>query len=356
MTASSTLMLRPLLTPAADGAEGALALAGGTLRFARVEATVRAEGGGAVERALLGLAELRPWAAARGLEAAAVARLDALVRPRAPIAGLTFDRPRIMGVVNVTPDSFSDGGAFLDPGPAVEHGLRLRDEGADILDIGGESTRPGSLPVPVEEELRRVVPVVRALAREGAVVSIDTRRAAVMRAALDAGAAMVNDITALSGDPDSQAALRDTGAAAILMHMQGEPQTMQDAPSYRDPALDIAELLEARLAGCSAAGIDRARLVVDPGIGFGKTVAHNLDLLRRVALFHGLGCAVLVGVSRKRFISALSRGEPPGDRLGGSLAAALAVLNLGIQILRVHDVAATAQALRIWCSLHVGES
>ncbi len=351
MTGAATLMLRPLAVPAADAGASAAVLAGGPLRFDRVEATLRTSGG-AVERTLLEVAELGAWAAARGQAAAAAERLDALVRPRAPLAGMTLDRPRIMGVVNVTPDSFSDGGAFFDPGQAIAHGLTLRGDGADLLDIGGESTRPGALPVPVEEELRRVVPVVRGLAGQGVPVSIDTRRAAVMRAALDAGATMINDITALAGDPGAVAVVRDSGAPAILMHMQGEPRTMQAAPCYRDAALDIADFLAARLEACAEAGIDPTRLVIDPGIGFGKTVEHNLDLLRRVALFHGLGCAVLIGVSRKRFIAALSRDEPPAGRLGGSLAAALAVLDRGVQILRVHDVAGTAQAVSVWAAMH----
>jgi dihydropteroate synthase len=261
---------------------------------------------------------------------------------------LSLDRPRIMGVINTTPDSFSDGGRFADPARAIAHGLALIEAGADILDIGGESTRPGAAPISLAEELDRTIPVVEALARTGAVVSIDTRHAAVMRAALAAGARIVNDITALSGDPESLATIAASEAAVVLMHMQGEPRTMQQEPRYRDAPLDIYDGLSARVAACAAAGIERARLAVDPGIGFGKTVRHNVEILADLALYHGLGAAVLLGVSRKSFIGRLSRGEDAANRLAGSLAAALAGLDRGVQIIRAHDVAETAQAVAIW--------
>jgi len=338
--------LRPIPVPPGDAGPAARPLAGGGLVFDRVEA-VAGRGAGA-ERAVLALPELAPWAAARGLADRAAARLAALTAPRAPLAGLALDRPRLMGIVNVTPDSFSDGGEAFDAGRAVDRGLAQRAAGADILDVGGESTRPGAEPVPVEEELRRVLPVVRGLAAAGAVVSIDTRRARVMAAALDAGAAIVNDVTALAGDPDSLPLVARAGAPAVLMHMQGDPRSMQRAPHYEDAPLDVHDVLAARIAACAEAGIGPDRLVVDPGIGFGKTVTHNLQILHRVAVCHGLGCAVLVGASRKRFIGALSRNEPPGERVPGSVAAALAALDRGVQILRVHDVAETAQAIALW--------
>ncbi|HSR72046.1 MAG TPA: dihydropteroate synthase, partial [Kiloniellales bacterium] len=255
---------------------------------------------------------------------------------------------RIMGVINVTPDSFSDGGDRLDPGRAVADGLALREAGAEILDVGGESTRPGSEPIEPEEELNRVIPVIRGLAREGALISIDTRRARVMAEALDAGARIVNDVTALSGDPESLPLVARAVAPLVLMHMRGEPRTMQADPVYDDAPRDIYDWLAARIAACEAAGIPRARIAIDPGIGFGKTVEHNLQILARLALFHGLGCVVLLGVSRKSFIGRLSQGEPPKERVPGSLAAALAGLARGVQILRVHDVAETRQALSIW--------
>lgn len=274
--------------------------------------------------------------------------LTALTSPRAPIAGLTLDRPRIMGIVNVTPDSFSDGGDRFDPDAAIAAGMAMAAAGADILDIGGESTRPGAAPVSIAEECRRVLPVVQALADAGHRVSIDSRNAAVIEAALAAGAAIVNDVTALSGDPGSLAVAAAGGVPVVLMHMLGDPRTMQQDPRYDDVLLDIWDYLAERIAACEAAGIPRARLVVDPGIGFGKTVRHNLDLIRHCALFHSLGCAVLVGASRKSFIARLSRGEAAKERVPGSVAVALAALDRGVQLVRVHDVAETAQAVAVW--------
>jgi dihydropteroate synthase len=263
-------------------------------------------------------------------------------------AGLTLERTRIMGVVNVTPDSFSDGGETLEPSAAIARGLAMLADGADILDVGGESTRPGASPVPVADELARVVPVVRELARAGALVSIDTRHAEVMAAAIDAGAAIINDVTALAGDPRSLPLAAAVGASVILMHMQGEPQTMQRAPYYRDPAGEVFAWLRERLAACQGAGIPSERVAVDPGIGFGKTVPHNLDILGRLARGRDIGCAIVVGVSRKSMIARLSRGEPPRQRLPGSIAAGLAAVAAGANILRVHDVPETRQALAVW--------
>ncbi len=259
-----------------------------------------------------------------------------------------LDAPLVMGIVNATPDSFSDGGDYFDSAAAVAHGLALHAEGADILDIGGESTRPGAAIVPPDEEQRRVVPVIAALAKAGAVVSIDTRNAATMAAAIDAGAAIVNDVTALAGDPASLELVAQRRVGAILMHMQGEPQTMQAAPSYADAPAEIAAYLAKRLAACREAGIAPELLCVDPGIGFGKTVAHNAEILANVPKLRALGAAVLIGASRKAFIGALSKAERPKERLPGSLAAALAAVAGGADILRVHDVAATRQALSVW--------
>lgn len=263
-------------------------------------------------------------------------------------AGLVLDRPRLMGIVNVTPDSFSDGGRFLETEAAIAHGRALRAAGADILDVGGESTRPGASPVGAAEEKARVVPVVKALAAEGALVSIDTRHASVMAAALDAGARLVNDVTALEGDPDSLALVARRVVPVVLMHMRGEPGTMQNDPRYNDVVAEVRDYLERRVAACTAAGIPKERIAVDPGIGFGKTVDHNLALIRHLDRLADLGCAILLGASRKSFIGALSKGEPATERLPGSLAAALAGVARGAHILRVHDVAATAQALAVW--------
>ncbi|MCZ6467234.1 MAG: dihydropteroate synthase, partial [Alphaproteobacteria bacterium] len=266
-------------------------------------------------------------------------------------AGLALGRPLIMGIINVTPDSFSDGGEALDAGRALARGRALADAGADIVDVGGESTRPGAAPVAVDDELARVLPVVRGLSEAGFVVSVDTRHARVMEAALDAGAAIINDITALTGDPGSLGVAAARAAPVILMHMQGDPRTMQDEPRYEDAALDVYDYLAGRVAACEAAGVERTRIAVDPGIGFGKTVDHNVRILNRLALYHGLGCALVLGVSRKSFIARLSRGEAPKQRLAGSLAAALAAVAQGAHILRVHDVAETRQALGVWSAI-----
>jgi len=320
----------------------ALPLAGGPLAFTFCEIIA------AGERPILSLSEARSWAAKAGRAeelAAALARASAR---RSEFAGLSLDRPRIMSVVNVTPDSFSDGGDFAEAKVAIAHGLAMMEAGADILDIGGESTRPGSEPLPVEEELARVLPVVRALAAADALVSIDTRRARVMGEAIEAGARIVNDITALAGDPESLALVATSGLPVVLMHMQGEPRSMQANPVYADAPLDIRDFFVDRFAACRAAGIPAERIAVDPGIGFGKNDRHNIAVLRDLAVYHELGSAIALGVSRKSFIGRLSRKEPPKQRVPGSLAAGLAGLDRGAQILRVHDVAETRQALGIW--------
>ncbi len=274
--------------------------------------------------------------------------VERLCRPRQAIAGLTLDRPRIMGIVNVTPDSFSDGGRYLARDAAIEHALHLEAEGAEILDIGGESTRPGSDAVDLGEECRRVLPVVAALAkRSRALISIDTRKAEVMRRAALDGAHIINDVSALTHDPRGLEAAAASGLPIVLMHTRGDPRTMQQNPIYDDVILDVCDWLEARIEACEAAGIPRARLIVDPGIGFGKTLAHNLALLGSLGLYHGLGCALLLGASRKSFIGKLT-GAGTNERLPGSLAAALIGAEHGAQILRVHDVAATRQALSVW--------
>jgi dihydropteroate synthase len=256
-----------------------------------------------------------------------------------------------MGVVNVTPDSFSDGGQFFEPAAAIAHGLRLHAEGADIVDVGGESTRPGADAVSAGEEISRVVPVIEVLARAGALVSIDTRKAAVMRAAVGAGARMINDISALRYDPDSLATAGASGVTVVLMHSQGEPATMQLQPRYERVALDVFDHLAARVQAWTDAGYERARLIVDPGIGFGKTLEHNLEILSELGLYLGLGLPVLLGVSRKSFIGRLTGRAPPTERLPGSLAAALWAIVAGVAILRVHDVAATQQAVALWHAL-----
>jgi dihydropteroate synthase len=256
-------------------------------------------------------------------------------------------RPLVMGVVNVTPDSFSDGGLFLDPERAIAHGAELVAEGADLLDVGGESTRPGAEAVSAEVELERVGPVVEALAAAGGSaipVSIDTAKAPVARAALDRGAAIVNDVTALRGDPELAGLCAERGCEVVLMHMQGSPRTMQADPRYDDVVDDVRAYLAERIEAAIAAGIGEDRIWVDPGIGFGKTVEHNLELLRRLDELAELGRPVVIGTSRKRFLGAIT-GRDVGDRLGATIASNALALAAGADVFRVHDVAAARQAL-----------
>lgn len=275
------------------------------------------------------------------------AMLARLTASRAALAGLAMDRPQIMGILNVTPDSFSDGGRFLDPAAALAQAQAMVAEGAALLDIGGESTRPGAAEVPVADEIARTEPVIAALRDAGVPLSIDTRKAAVAQAALAAGAGIVNDVSALSLDAGMAGVVAAAQVPLVLMHARGTPATMQDAPLYDDVLLDVYDWLERRIAVAEAAGIARGRIVVDPGIGFGKTVAHNLALIRGLSLFHGLGCPVLLGASRKRFIGTISGEEQADRRVAGSLAVALAGAAQGAQILRVHDVAETRAALAL---------
>ncbi len=269
-------------------------------------------------------------------------------------AGLTLETPRIFGIINVTPDSFSDGGETLAVADAVGRGRAMLADGADVLDVGGESTRPGAEPVSAAEEISRVAPVIGELVRLGAPVSVDTRRPDVMRAAIGAGATIVNDVTALTGDADSLGVVADSGVSVVLMHMLGDPRTMQDDPSYENAALDVFGYLSDRVAALEAAGIGRHRVAVDPGIGFGKTVRHNLEILNRLDLYRDLGCPVMLGVSRKSFIATLSQGEPPKARVPGSVAAAVLAARQGVSLFRVHDVAETRQALSVWRAIEEG--
>ena len=264
---------------------------------------------------------------------------------------LRLDRPRVMGIVNVTPDSFSDGGAHDSTEAAVAHGLQLVAEGADLLDIGGESTRPGAAPVSVEEELRRVVPVIQALAERTQVpLSVDTFKPEVMRAAVAAGAGMINDIHALRQD-GALAAAAELGVPVVLMHMQGEPGSMQDTPHYDDVVAEVHRFLAERMFSAEMAGIAKKHLIIDLGFGFGKTTDHNMTLLSRSERFLELGVPMLAGLSRKRSIGELTGREQPRDRVAGSVAAHLIAAQRGATILRVHDVAATVDALKIWAAV-----
>ena len=318
-----TIYYRPIAL--GDG----LPLAGGPLRFARVAILER----GAAPRVV----------AADSLPDAALAPL---VAPRSPIAGLPVGRTGIMGILNVTPDSFSDGGRHAETDVAVAAARAMAAAGADIIDIGAESTRPRAAPVDAETEADRLAGVLPGLA--GLMWSIDTRKAAIMAQALDAGAALVNDVSALGHDPAALALVAARGCPVVLMHAQGDPLTMQEAPAYGDALLDVYDWLAARIDACIAVGIARDHIIADPGIGFGKTLAHNLALLRGLSLFHGLGVPLLLGASRKALIGRIAGDVPPDARLPGSLALALHAASQGVQLVRVHDVAETAQALAVW--------
>lgn len=316
----------------------ALPLAGGWCWFDRVEVLSRHE----APRAMAARDLPSEWQ-------------DRLCAPRADFAGLALDAPRVMGILNVTPDSFSDGGRFTDPAAAIAQAETMA-LGADVLDIGGESTRPGAVEVEVAEEIARTVPVIAALRGAGltTAISIDTRKGPVAQAALQAGAEIVNDVAAMGFDPTIAAVTARAGAPIILMHSIKTPATMQENPVYDDVLLDVYDFLAARIAQAQAAGIPSARIMVDPGIGFGKTLEHNLTLLRRLSLYHGLGVPVLLGVSRKRFIGTIG-GELQADRrMPGSVALALQGVAQGAQMLRVHDVSETRQALRLWSALNKG--
>lgn len=277
-----------------------------------------------------------------------------LTARRAAVAGLAMDVPQVMGILNTTPDSFSDGGQHNVLDAAVAHARAMEAQGAALVDIGGESTRPGAAVVPVEDEIARVMPVVEALRQGGfeTPISVDTRKAGVARAALTAGADLFNDVSALTFDPESADVAAATGAPVCLMHAQGDPATMQADPKYDNVLLDVYDFLAARIADTEAANISRDRILVDPGIGFGKTQAHNLALLRGLSLFHGLGCPILLGVSRKRFIGVIGNAQDAAQRAPGSIALGLDALRQGVQILRVHDVAETAQAIALWRAVH----
>lgn len=284
--------------------------------------------------------------------------LDAMLAPTLDCAGrvLVFDRPRIAGIVNVTPDSFSDGGLYADTAHAVEHGLQLAAEGADMLDVGGESTRPGAADVPVEEELRRVVPVIEQLARQTTLpIAVDTYKPEVMRAAVAAGAGMVNDVYALRRD-GALDVVASLGVAVCLMHMQGEPRGMQVAPHYDDVVGEVHRFLADRLLACELAGIDRRKVMLDPGFGFGKDLEHNLALLRALERFADLGGGVYVGLSRKSMLGELTGRKVPVERVAASTAVALIAVQRGARLVRVHDVAATVDVLAVWRGVHAGDA
>jgi dihydropteroate synthase len=344
---TSRTYLRPTgFIDAPFGHDGKVArLAGGLQFFSAVE-MIGGEG-----------TELVPVAGIEArLDGAGLAAWARLTSARSPLMlgerTIRLDQPQIVGIVNVTPDSFSDGGLHADEEAAVAAGHEMAAAGAAIVEIGGESTRPGAKPVWEGDEAARVLPVVRRLAAAGTAVSIDTRKASVMEQALGAGAGLINDVSALTWDPRALEVVAKVGCPIVLMHHKGAPETMQDDPRYeRAVILEVYDWLEARIEAAVAAGIARERIIVDPGFGFGKAVQHNLDLMNGLALLHGLGCPIMVGASRKRTIGALSNEAPADLRLGGSLAFALKAAEQGVQLLRVHDVPETLQALRVWRGL-----
>jgi dihydropteroate synthase len=283
--------------------------------------------------------------------------LDRLTAPRPAIAGCDMGGVTLMGILNVTPDSFSDGGRYLDPDAAVEQARRMAAAGAGIIDVGGESTRPGADTVPVEEEIRRVAGPISAIAAELELpVSIDTRKAPVAEAALNAGASLVNDVAGFTYDAALAPLCAARGVPVCVMHAQGDPQTMQIAPRYDDVRLDVYDFLSDRVEALVTAGIARDRILVDPGIGFGKRLDHNLALLRDIALFHGLGCPILLGASRKKFIGTISDAGTADTRMAGSVSVALHGASQGVQVIRVHDVTETRQALALWRAIEWGYS
>ena len=329
--------LRPVTVP--SGEHG---LAGGWARFTDMDVVQRhADGGYSICR--MGLDDLLQAADDRNLASAV---MDRLLAPRDPFAGLSMTAPRLMGILNVTPDSFSDGGRHNAPARAIAAARAMQDAGAAIIDIGGESTRPGAAPVTRNQELARVLPVLAGLRDSGAVLSIDTRHAEVMRRAVAGGAGIINDVGALRGDGVVDAAAA-AGVPVVMMHMQGTPETMQADPQYGFAPVEILEFLEARIQAAEAAGIPRALMAIDPGYGFGKTVTHNLQLINWTAMLHMLGVPILIGASRKSSIAKISAGEDADQRLPGSLALAMAALRQGTQMLRVHDVGETMQAVKV---------
>ena len=359
ISSDARLYLRPeRFIDSPVGRDGAFArLAGGMLFHSGYELFI-AEGGARVASVAIDVADLD--AVLTQLTEAQAARLrDQVARLAAPRPAMTlgdrvlrFDQPQVMGILNVTPDSFSDGGAHKgDPAGAADAGARMAEAGAAVIDVGGESTRPGAATVWEGDEIKRVVPVVERLARGGNLVSIDTRKASVMEAALGAGAAIVNDVAALAYDERAIEVVARSGCPVVLMHSPDPKEGGHGDMPGGDALLAVYDWLEARIEAVVAAGVDRAKIIVDPGIGFGKTVAQNLELMNGLALFHALGCPVLLGASRKRLIGALSNEAPADRRLGGSLTLAMKAIETGCQIIRVHDVAETVQAVRVWRGL-----
>ncbi len=332
------------------GYDGKVARLAGGLNWFGLAELVKIEGGKRVSTEIVPVEGIEDR-----FDEAMAADWGRIIAPRPPLAmgerTIRLDQPQVIGIINATPDSFSDGGSYGDAATAAEAGANMAAQGAAIIDVGGESTRPGAATVWENDEIERVLPVIKQLAAGGNAVSIDTRKSAVMSAALGAGARLVNDVSALTWDEQSADVVAAAGVPVILMHHQGDPQTMQKDPRYDDALIEVYLWLEARIEAAETAGIARDRILVDPGIGFGKTVAHNLELINGLALLHGLGCPIVFGASRKRMIGALSNEAPADQRLPGSLALALKAVDQGAQLIRAHDVPETVQALKLWRGL-----
>ncbi|WP_294220741.1 dihydropteroate synthase [uncultured Shimia sp.] len=330
---------RPIVQTDLARPADAKTLAGGWCWFTEVETLMRGQH-----------AQVLP---ARAVPSDVLARL---CTPRSSICDLDMSVPHLMGILNVTPDSFSDGGRFEEADASLEQARSMVEAGADLIDVGGESTRPGATLVPVSDEIARTSPVIHAIADNFCVpISIDTRKAEVASAAVAAGASLINDVSGFTYDPDLAQVAVDAGRPVCVMHAQGDPATMQENPTYDDVLLDVYDFLETQVERLANLGIAREKIVIDPGVGFGKTLAHNLALLARVSLFHGLGCPVLIGVSRKKFIGTIGKASLAQDRMPGSVAVALEAVAQGAQIVRVHDVAETRQALKLWQAVTTGD-
>lgn len=358
LTPDTQLYLRPIwFAESPVGLDGQTArMGGGLIWFQGYEVTART--GEIVQRSRVAVADFNDWCAylvePLAIRARMLAANISAIRPPLALGQrmIRFDMPQVMGILNMTPDSFSDGGKHIDdPVAAADAGFTMMEKGAAIIDVGGESTRPGAARLWEGDEIKRVVPVIERLAASGTPISIDTRKAAVMEAALAAGAGLVNDVSALLHDPRAMEVVAAAGCPVVLMHASAVGDNPHDNPVYHDVVTDVFDWLEKRVVACEAAGIARDKIIVDPGIGFGKSLADNLAIMNRLALYQGLGVPLLLGVSRKRMIGALSNEAPAGARLGGSLTLALRGIDAGAQMVRVHDVPETVQMAHVWRGL-----
>lgn len=330
-----------------DSGKG-LPLAGGPLAFSYLE-IISWDRKKLPSKKILSIDELNNWLKKQSEKTKHTieSQITNITSPRVDMAGFSFKHPCIMAILNLTPDSFYDGGKYMNAEEASEHARKMTKSGADMIDIGGESTRPGASPINETEELKRILPVLKTLVAEGIKISVDTRHAITMAKAADCGAMLINDVSALSM-PNSLETLSKIDLPIVLMHSNADPSTMQDNPTYNQATLEVYEYLEARINVAKKMGINKEKIIIDPGIGFGKNLSHNLEIIKNLSIFHGLGCPILLGASRKSFIGKISRELDPNNRLAGSIASVLWGISQGAQIFRVHDVAETLQATSVW--------